>query len=340
MPILTLQRSLREIGRIRIGQKSEKGYPTKLDRFRFTSNDRTVIEAAANLYGGRASLWNGAPVGEQWEVVSDSAQLTVIIPPGSAALSQWYETWSGGGCTRRCDGVHEFISDTACPCDSEEQRSCKATTRLSLILADLPGLGVWRLESHGYYAATELAGTVDICQQAAGRGQMLPAVLGLQPRQVKREGKTHNFVVPTLDVKVTPNRLTATLNASTGVGSWQAIGELEPEQPSTVTPDEMQAALNPAPPEPKKPRANAAPSLPSTGLKPRPKAIQEIEINEVRAEAKANGDDPNLAMLEVRYTSRPQALTAARDLAKSKGIELPSVFADISAELAQELLAT
>jgi hypothetical protein len=337
MPIVTLQRTLREIGRIRIGQKSDKGYPTKLDRFRFTSSDPTVVEAAAQLYGGTPGRWAGAPIGEQWEVVTNSNQLTVIIPPGSAALSQWFELWSGGGAVRRCDGITEVIGDQPCLCNDEDQKQCKATTRLSLILSDLPGLGVWRLESKGYYAATELAGTVDICQQAAGQGQMLPAVLGLQARQVKRDGKTHNFVVPTLDVKVTPNRLASSLST----GNWQAIAAPDVEEPKAISAGDMEAAINPEPPAPKKTRANAQPPIPATGLKPRAPAIVDIEVNETRKEAVANGDDPNAAVLELRYTNRSKALTEARRVAKEKGWDMPSVFGDIltNAELVAELLA-
>lgn len=334
MPIVTLQRSLREIGRIRAGQKNDKGHPTKLDRFRFTSNDQHVIQAAAELYGGNPARWNGAPIGEQWEVVTDATHIEVIIPPGPAAFSQWYEQWTGGGCTHRCDGVTEVIADQPCVCDPDN-RACEATTRLSVVLADLPGLGVWRLESHGYYAATELAGTVDLCQQAAGRGQFLPAVLGLQPRQVKRQvngrPQTFNFVVPTLDVRVTPGAL-----ASGGTGSWQAIAAAPDDTPA-LQPGEVAAALeNPVHPPAR--RSNTPPEIPSTGVKPRPAATQTVEVHEVRKEAVANGDDPNLAMLEVRYMTKAKALTEARRLAKTKGIDQPQTFEQIPAELAQELL--
>jgi hypothetical protein len=338
MPILTLQRSLREIGRIRLGEKVAAGNgrsrPSKLEVFRFTSSEKDAIEAAAALYGGTPRRWDDAPIGEQWEVVTTSKQIPVIIPPGPAVLSQWYETWSGGGCTRRCDGVRELLTDSSCICESEEQRTCKATTRLNVILADLPGIGSWRLESHGYYAATELAGTVDLCQAAAGRGQLLPAVLGLQPRQVKRiiDGRpqTFNFVVPTLDVKVTP--------AAISSGSWSPVAAIGEPEPQAITAGEMQAAIAAPAREPSPKRSNAAPDIPATGIKPRPRSIQEVEVNEVRAAAVANGGDPNLAMLEVRHGTKAKALTEARRLAKDKGIDPPTKFEEISTELAQELL--
>jgi hypothetical protein len=331
MPILNLQRSLREIGRIRLGEKvamaGGRTRPSKLDVFRFTSADRVAIEEAARLYGGTPRQWDDAPIGEQWEVITTSRQIPVIIPPGPAVLSQWYELWSGGGCQRRCDGYSNVLTDTACVCDPDpDRRECKATTRLNVILADLPGIGSWRLESHGYYAATELAGTVDLCQAAAGQGRLLPAILGLDQRQTKRDGRTNNFVVPTLNLAVTPGELSA---------GWQPIG---PAPTDELHHGQVAAALENPGRQPAA-RSNAAADLPATGIRPRPPAVQEVEINEVRAEAAANGDDPNLAMLEVRYNTKPRALSAARKLAKDTGRDQPTSFDQITPELASELLA-
>jgi hypothetical protein len=128
------------------------------------------------------------------------------------AFTQWYELWSAAGCQRRCDGNYESISDSPCLCEDPGHRECNIHSRLSVLLADLPGLGVWRVESSGYYAAVELQGAVEIIRLAAGRGQLLPARLRLEQRAVKRtddKGKpiTFRFAVPVLDIDVTPGRL-------------------------------------------------------------------------------------------------------------------------------------
>jgi hypothetical protein len=51
-----LRRRLRELGRIRIGQKvtgdNGKSRPAKLDHFRVTSGSRVLLENVAALYGG------------------------------------------------------------------------------------------------------------------------------------------------------------------------------------------------------------------------------------------------------------------------------------------------
>lgn len=207
MPILTLQQRQRELGRIRLGQKvGAKGRPEKLDRFRFTSPSKALIESVAAAYGGTVQPWNGAGT-DQWEVITEARRLPILVPP--QPVSQFFELWSGGGCQRRCDGVTELLTDAACLCGPDpEQRECKPTTRLNVVLRDVHGVGVWRLESHGYYSAVELPQTAAFLASATGQGVYLPAHLALEERVVKRPGQQPNrFVVPTIEVDVTPAQL-------------------------------------------------------------------------------------------------------------------------------------
>lgn len=197
-----------ESGRIRIGQQvptsNGKTRPAKLENFRLTSGDKGKLDKAAELWGGEVKNWEGSPNGKQWELITESNDIPVIVPPAQMAFSQWYETWSGGGCLRRCDGNWESLSDSMCPCKSEAERSCKAHSRLSLILPDLDGIGLWRLDSQGFYAAAELAGTVQLIQNL---GLLLEATLRLQQRSSKKDGKTVRYAVPTLDINMPPREL-------------------------------------------------------------------------------------------------------------------------------------
>src|SRR5690606_4266568 len=112
-------------------------------------------------------------------------QLPISIPPMEEPYSQWYELWSGAGCQRRCDGRTAMVAtdkqgmrERSCVCDPDA-RECKLTTRASVILPDVPGIGVWTLESHGFNAAAELTGTLQLLAQAASRGVFIEAVLRL-----------------------------------------------------------------------------------------------------------------------------------------------------------------
>jgi hypothetical protein len=229
MPILGLQQRIRELGRIRIGQVVKSGTktrPEKLDRFRLTSASRELLEKVAGLYGGTVAEWTPANGGvQQWEVVTESARLPILVPP--QPVTQWYELWSGGGCQRRCDGEREMLTDRPCLCDPDPtDRACKPTTRLNVVLRDVEGLGVWRLETHGYYAAVELPGVAELLAQAGG---YITGHLGLEQRTAKREGKTRHWMVPVIEVDVTPTALlsgAAGPVGQIGPGTGSAEGEM------------------------------------------------------------------------------------------------------------------
>jgi hypothetical protein len=221
MPIIELQRRMRQLGEIRIGRVVDTGRisqrtnrpimrPEKLDRFRLTSASRPLLEEVAKLYGGQVEPWtpaNGGPA--EWEVFTDADRLPVLVPPRDP-VTQWYEQYKGSKCVRRCDGVTEQKSDKPCLCDPDA-RDCQITTRLNVMLRDVPGLGVWLLTSHGFYAAVELP---EVAQFLATTRGYVDAWLAMEEKQVPivdqngREGMAR-FMVPKLDVAVTPAQLLA-----------------------------------------------------------------------------------------------------------------------------------
>lgn len=208
MPILDIQQRLRELGRIRIGETTEaangKRRPAKLETFRLTSASRDLVESVAAFYGGTVEPWD-----DQWQVVTDSAELEIVLPP-MEVVEQWNELWSGGGCQRRCDGRTEVLQMRPCVCpedpaeraaDAANGEACKPTTRLRVMLPQVSGVGVWRLETHSYYAAAELGGVADLLRAVTDQGKTLPARLRLEQRQRKQPGKpTKKFAVPVIDV--------------------------------------------------------------------------------------------------------------------------------------------
>lgn len=216
MPILDLQRRMRQLGEIRIGhvvktgrtsQKTGKEItrPAKLNNFRFTSPSREILASVAELYGGDVQPWtpaNGGPA--EFEVYSTTNRLPVLIPPRDA-VSQWYELYAGSKCLRRCDGQTEQKSDKPCVCNPDN-RQCSITTRVNVMLRDVPALGQWLLVSKGYYAATELPPAAELLAQAGG---YVAGWLGMEEKLVQRDEGPARFMVPTLDVEITPAALMA-----------------------------------------------------------------------------------------------------------------------------------
>jgi hypothetical protein len=274
--IIDLQRRIAEAGRIRLGAQvgeGERSHPTRLETFRFTSPDRRRLEAVARRYGGEVRPWQ-APAGSQWEVISQTTELEVIVPPAELAFSQWYELWSAAGCKRRCDGVTEQISDGPCLCDPAA-RECDIHTRLSVLLRDIPGLGVWRLETQGWYAATELSGAVEVLRAIAGEtGRLIPARLRLEERQVVRPDKsgrptTRRFVVPVLDVDVPLDRLLAAVATdSHPLAALQAAPAALPEPAPPQPPPFQPVPADETPP----------PSIAEQSQPPEPRPLRQVPI--------------------------------------------------------------
>lgn len=296
MPIIDLQRGIVEAGRIRIGQQvpttGGRTRPEKLTTFRLTSSDKRRIEQAAALFGGKVEAWE-APAGPQWQVITTSDSLEVIIPPSDLSFSQNYELWSAGGAQRRCNGVTEQISQQPCRCDPEA-RECDIHSRLSVLIRDLPGLGVWRLDTSGWYAAKELAGAVQIIQLAAGVGTLLPARLRLEQRSAKRpdaKGKpqTLRYAVPVLDIEVTPAQLLA---GQAGGEPLQLVAQGAPLTPvPQLAPPSI--AEQSAPPPARPPRKGAGPELPASGRRRNTAAPDPTPAAVAASPARAADDRPD-----------------------------------------------
>jgi len=238
---------IQEAGRIRMGVKTAKAMKS-IDTWRFTSPDQQSIETLAEMHGGTAKPWHEprARTPDQWEVITTSNSIPVLLPPGG--LSIWYEEWTGGGCARRCDGVtvevpsndpNESVEEMACLCKAANKMTCRPYSRLSLVLPGLPFQGVWRLETKGWNAAEELPAMENLINELQqGDARIIPANLQLEKRKQVKNGKTRNFVVP---------RIVLT-------NTFEELG-LEPGQvvePMTLEPTEERMALPQGGPPPPK----------------------------------------------------------------------------------------
>lgn len=320
MPLLDVTPRLRELGRIRTGvtvegtSKSGKRFkrPEKLATFRLTSPSEALVRAAQAVYDGTVEPWD-SPAGRQFELVTKVDVLPIVIPSGES-LSQWYELWAAGGCQRRCDGRTEVLSDgpCLCPSDTAERRelagrqtpeACKPTTRLNVVLPDLPDLGVWRLESHGYYAAVELAGAAQFLAMATSAGMNIPAFLRLEQREKKVPGQpTNRYAVPVIEF--THTRITDLIAAGAGptmLGDATPAPQLVPgaliptKAPRTRQPKVDRPALGPAPAVPDGSdfgrRQAVTPTAPPPGVPEEPEEVTGWRIAGDHEASDARPDD-------------------------------------------------
>lgn len=207
--ILSLQRQTRELGRLRTGYVDERR-PVRSETWIVTSHAEHYVQAAADVWGGKVEKWEPQGGGaSQWRVRTESVVLDAILPAGDP-LSQSYELWAGAGNQRRCDGITEMQSDSPCICRAkfgEEFHTqpkgtvCAPTTRLNVFLPNMPDVGVWRAETHSFYAAQEIAGAVDLIKSAVGQDTVVPIRLRIEQRMRKSNGQTKKYPVIVVELR-------------------------------------------------------------------------------------------------------------------------------------------
>jgi hypothetical protein len=244
MSVLDIQRRGQQIGRLRMGEQvavikdgkdTGKMRPARRDTWRLTTGSRHMADAAALHYDSEARPWNG-----QWEVDTKLSEITVMVPPRDAVISQNYEMWTAGGAARRCNSQFEQISGGPCLCphasdpdDAEESarmalrradmarknppQACHLITRVSFMIPDLPGLGVFRLDTSSYYAAVEIGDAAMLMQAARDQGVFLSAILRIDQRQRVAGGQTKKYPVPVLEILSTFRQIASGELAAGGV---------------------------------------------------------------------------------------------------------------------------
>jgi hypothetical protein len=268
--IRTAQKQARELGRLRTGysipnqDEKKRPRPVKSKTWVISSHAEHYVTAAADAWGGKVERWqpqgNGAP---QFRVITEAEQIEAILPPGDP-LSQANEMWNKGGCVRRCDGETEQISRHPCLCLAQhgpewhllrqdlytKDKVCAATSRLNVVLPDMPDVGVWRVETHSWYAANELAGTVDMVLSGTGGKGLVPVTLRIEPRTRVAGGQTKQFPVVVVEIRgvTTRQALTGPLPMAVALdpSGGQARAAIEAPRPDylalaegALTPDDV-----------------------------------------------------------------------------------------------------
>jgi hypothetical protein len=298
MAVLDIQRRSQQIGRIRIGHqvKAANGRmrPERLTTFRFTTASRATAEAVAELFGGTVRDWEG-----QFEVITEKSEIGVTVPPRDAVISQWYELWTAGGCQRRCDSQHEQISNGPCLCphaedpsDADEvsrmaleraalhkadpSKACGLITRINVMIPDLPGLGVFRLDTGSFYAAGESGDKADLMEMAREHNVFLPANLRIEWRKRIAGGKTTNYPVPVLEILSTFRAIAS--------GQLEAAG-IAAQLPPAPGATRLAIAAAPERTERPRPAAQAKPPAAQDIANAAAKATARAQIVEMKAAA-------------------------------------------------------
>lgn len=322
IPIRDIVHRLPQAGRIRLGDKTAKGYPRSLDKFRFTAASRSGLDAIAAIYGGTPRQWSEPKSDDAWELYSEASEIEVVLPPDG--YDACYELWGGSSLQRRCDGVDCVVQVTGpdgpepterpCVCRAQGIAECKMKQRLNVILPDIDFYGFWRMDTSSKHAARELPGMAQAIVIVGEVTTMTRAVLRLEQRhdliETTKGKQRRNFVVPVLGFAATFNEIVAgAARVSVERGAATSVGP-----PTGVAPREL------------------SPGAP-------PHLDDEIADAEIVDE-----DDPNAEVVAwasgLTARQRSRILSDARKLAVELGQPEPMNFEAISGQVLETIWGT
>jgi len=203
MPVINVQRKMRQLGTVRLGFSTPGSRggkrPNRSKTIILTSPDKWALEHAAAQFGGTVTDFPEGSV-DKFKLITERTEIPIAVT--SIEASQWREHWDKGSCVLRCNGEEicgprkSPMLGKPCHCkkiypdDSERyeaakvNKACKLVTRFSFMIPSVPDIGVWRLDTRGEHAAEELPLTVEFIQSALGEGRMyVPCTLAIEQRK-------------------------------------------------------------------------------------------------------------------------------------------------------------
>lgn len=111
-------------------------------------------------------------------------------------------------------------------------RQCRRVMNLRFLLPDVPGLGVWQIDTSSLWSITNINSALHFLRQVCGRASGIPLTLRLQPRQVQLGGLKNNIYVLVLDSPMTmPEMLChAQKSLSGGLSYYQPIEQFKEKE--------------------------------------------------------------------------------------------------------------
>ena len=194
MPIegLSDRTLLPRIGKIHLGIKhATKGYPIATDYFVFPA-DHPQYQDLVDTFGEKPNVLQIVfPVADEEQVASqyyrqysqsrglvckgDGLQCNMVVDAktGKKATAETKETeWAEHPCGGR-----------ACP--DYEAKKCKEVMNLQFMLPQIPGLGVWQIDTSSINSIINVNSQFALIRSVYGTIGMVPVILSLEPKEVK-----------------------------------------------------------------------------------------------------------------------------------------------------------
>jgi len=195
------------VGKIHLGVRTEndrgRTYPKAVDYF-VVKPDESTSEAAATAFH---SVYGETP-----------REITIAFPTNDPEqfFPQYLAAYQGGGgkyklyCSgdgetaQRADGQGGRVQ-IRCEykdCPIYQAGKCKELGRLQFFLPEVPGIGVWQIDTSSFHTTSNLNGAIQMIRAlTGGRIAMMPLKLRIVPKVVNPDGQAKTVYVLTLGIE-------------------------------------------------------------------------------------------------------------------------------------------
>ena len=273
-------RKMPRLGKVRLGIKveGEKTYPKATDYF-------VVPEEIQQYVGERPTKLSIMFPTENMEEFAQQYLKCYSFSQGLICKGDGLMCWRKVDTATGDFATHltaEWVKTDGLPCTPEEcpmyateKPQCRRVMNLLFFMPDVPGLGVWQLDTSSFYSIVNVNSCLDLIKRLCGRISMIPLTLSLEPQIVEPPGikkKTVHILQIRSDVKL---------------AEIQRLGRKKPEQVLLPPLDEEEAPDDLYPPGVlKEAEEKRGPAQPLAQPKPPPpqlvKTAKEITADDVK----------------------------------------------------------
>ncbi len=211
MPIKDLSdvRRMPRIGKVRLGIKVEpegkNPYPRATDYFVVPDEIKKIVGDMPKKLNIMFPTEKADEFAQQWLRCYSFTQGLVCKGDGSTAVRKI--DVENGDIARHTTAEWVFKEWGCDPntCEQYSEKQCRRVMNLLFLIPDVPGLGVWQLDTTSFYSIVNVNSCVDLIKRLCGRISFIPLTLSLEPQIVEPPGikkKTVHILQIRSDVKL------------------------------------------------------------------------------------------------------------------------------------------
>jgi hypothetical protein len=204
---LSTSRRLPRLGKIHLGVKDDRGIPKRTDYFVF-DKDNPHYKELVDAFGEKPKeLRIMIPVEDEERFASQyyrcySKTRGLICKGDGITASRLTDTASGAMADRDSKVVEmREIECKGRDCPDYKQK-CKEVMNLQFLLPEIPGLGVWQIDTSSINSIININSMVDLLKSIYKKISMIPLLLTLEPKQVKNPDDSKVQTVFVLNLRV------------------------------------------------------------------------------------------------------------------------------------------